>query len=167
MSERNPAVPNPGHEKSAADAGREAGQARPGESPPAPDPGTPPEKPTVLPPRPRGPRPPQVSVETGDEGDNDFEIDIRIVIRPGGKRKSEQPELGGSRWGTCHGSLCEGCGVTKHGSLCEGSCATCASQCGSCHGTDCGDTCNGGESCVEDCPSYPCASVRTCNTWRC
>ncbi len=119
--------------------------------------------------RPKGPVVPKVSVDSG-EGD-DFEIDIRITIRPG-RGKAAQPALGSGILGTCGGS----CPVCPSDATCGDSCPVCSIH-GTCHNT-CGGTCgctnpadcgvnvartNGANTCAVTCMSM-CDQAHTCLT---
>ncbi len=97
--------------------------------------------------RPKGPVVPKVSVERG-EGD-DFEIDIRITIRPG-RGKAAQPALGSGILGTCGGS----CPVCPSDATCGDSCPVCPTDItkgpNTCAVT-CLTVCNQAPTCLPDC----------------
>ena len=126
---------------------------------------TAPNKPeTTKPAAPFNPPPPPRNIPritaSSSNNDDEFEIHIKITIRSGGKSRTVQPGLGGSQFGTCDGSLCNGsCGT------CE-SCGTCNSCTGTCGGScplTCGSclSCTNCGTCAETCPST--CSGRTCN----
>jgi hypothetical protein len=81
-----------------------------------------PQPPTEPPPRPFGT--PKVAVNTAGGGD-EFEIDIRITVKPsaGAKGGAAQAALGGS-WATC-GHSCPICPPQGSAATCGGSCPVC------------------------------------------